>query len=159
PSRPGRAARPTSGGIRKTSSQPRLQVRSPAHEPAAARHFVGDAGKRVAGSGFGQAAHFEQNHSGLDDGGPVFRLALTLTHARLSRDRGHRLVREHADIQPAFAADRVRRGDAPGFDRLRTEPAAFQRLQAELAEADLVTALRLTSYDAPLAFAELYPFG
>src|SRR5262249_58120752 len=69
------------------------------------------------------------------------------------------ILREHADVEPAFAADRVCRGDAPGFDRLGTEPAAFQGLQAELAEADLVAARRLTFYDAPLAFAELYPFG
>src|SRR5205814_7611450 len=82
-----------------------------------------------------------------------------LAHARLGGDGGHRLVREHADVQPALAAHRVRRGDAPGFDGLGAEPTALQRLQPELAVGDGIAALRVTFYLAALAFSELYPFG
>src|SRR5262245_13671341 len=87
---------------------PSLRARA-ADEPALKRHLVGDAGERVAGGRLGQAGDFEQDHAGLDDRGPIFRLALAFAHSRLGRDRRHRLVREDADVKPAFAADRVRR--------------------------------------------------
>ena len=57
-----------------------------------------------------------------------------LAHAGFERDRGDRLVREDADVQPAFAAQVLLRGDAAGLDRLRAEPAALRGLQAEVAE-------------------------
>src|SRR5581483_7894779 len=100
-----------------------------------------------------------QDHARLDDGGPVLRLALALAHARLGRDRRHRLVREDADVQPALAAHEVRGGDAAGLDRLGAEPAAFEGLQPVLAEVHRVAAGRVTFYPTALAFSELYPLG
>ena len=70
---------------------------------------------------------------GLIDRRPVLRLALALAHPRLGRDGRHRLVREDADVQPALAADELGRGDAAGLDRLGRQPAALERLQAEVA--------------------------
>ena len=61
--------------------------------------------------------------------------------------------------KPAFAAHRMRGGDAARLDRLGAQPAAFQRLQAELAVADGVAAHgRYLDY-AALAFSELYSLG
>src|SRR5262249_7613426 len=87
------------------------------------------------------------------------RLALALAHARLGRDRRHRLLREDADVQPALAAHRVRGGDAAGLDRLGAEPAAFGGLQAEVAVADGVAAGGVTFYPAPLTFSVLCALG
>ena len=53
-----------------------------------------------------------------------------LAHAGFQGNRGDRLVREDADVQPAFVAQVLRRGDAAGLDRLRAEPAALGRLQS-----------------------------
>ena len=50
-------------------------------------------------------------------------------------------------------------GDAARLDRLGAEPAALERLQAEVAERDVVAAGGVTSYAASLAFSELDPLG
>src|SRR5207247_101153 len=71
-------------------------------EAAAKRHLVCHTGQAVAGGRLRQAGDLEQDHARLDDGGPVLRLALALAHARLGGDRGNRLMREHADVQPAL---------------------------------------------------------
>src|SRR5262249_16299461 len=101
----------------------------------------------------------EQDHAGLDDRGPVFRLTLALAHARLGRDGGDRLLREDADVQPALAADEVRRRDAARLDGLGAEPAALDRLQAQLAERHRVAAGGVAAHLAPLALAVLDPLG
>src|SRR5712691_7690253 len=88
----------------------------PGDETALEGHLVGDPGEAVAGGRFGQSADLEQDRARPDDGGPVFRLALALAHARFQRNRRHGLVREDADVQTALTAHRVRRGDTPGLD-------------------------------------------
>src|SRR5207244_5741357 len=124
----------------------KLDVRAAVDEAAAERHLVRHAGQAVAGRRLGDARDLEQDHARLDDGRPVFRLALALAHARLGRDRRHRLVREDADVQPAFAAHRVRRRDTAGLDGLGAQPAAFQGLQAVFAVGHLVAAGGVTFY-------------
>src|SRR5262245_52456848 len=130
-----------------------------ADKTAAKRHLVSHAGQAIAGGRLRHATDFEQHHARLDDGGPVFRLPLALAHARLGGDRGHRLVREHANVQPPLAAQEVRGGDATGLDGLGAQPAAFQRLQAVVAEGHEIAAGCLTSYLSPLTFSELYSLG
>src|SRR5439155_23895096 len=134
-------------------------TRPPGHQAATKRHLVRHPGQGVAGGGFGQAADLVQDHARLDHGGPVLGLALALAHTRLRRARRPRLVREDANVQPPLAAHRVSGGDAAGFDRLSTQPAAFEGLQAELAERYGVAAGSLTFYPAALAFSKLYPLG
>src|SRR6266849_3346779 len=68
--------------------------RQPGDQPALERHLVGDSRQAVSGGRFGQAGNFEQDHAGLDDGGPVFRFTLALAHARFGGDGGDRLMRE-----------------------------------------------------------------
>src|SRR5262249_17807402 len=111
----------------------RSNARPAVDEPAAERHLVGHAGQAVAGRRLGQAAHLVQDHARLDNRGPVFRLALALAHARLGRDGRDRLVGKDADVKPAFAANRVGRGDTARLDGLGAEPAALEGLQAEVA--------------------------
>src|SRR5262245_16156259 len=123
-----------------------LNARPAGDEPAAERQFVGDASEDIARCGLGQTGDLKGDHARLDDGGPVFRLALALAHARLGRDGGHRLVREDADEQPALAAHRVGCGDAARLDCLGRQPPAFDRLQAELAVGNGV-ALRGLAFD------------
>src|SRR5581483_8220505 len=134
-------------------------IRPPMDEAAAERHFVCDAGQAIAGRGLGDTRHLEQDHAGLDHGGPEFGFALALAHARLGRNRGHRLVRKHANVQPALAAHEMARGDAARFNGLGAQPAPLQELQAELAESHGVAAAGVTFYLSPLAFSKLYPLG
>src|SRR5689334_25433770 len=83
---------------------------------------------------FAHAAQLEQNSAWLDHGRPKLRLALALSHAGFKRNGRDRLVRKHANVKLAFAADVLLSRDAPGFDRRRAQPAAVLGLQAEFAE-------------------------
>src|SRR4029077_18076913 len=80
----------------------RLHVRPSMHEAALERHLVRHARQTVLRGRFGKPADLEQNLTGSNDRGPVFRFAFALTHSRLGRNRGHRLVGENADIVAAF---------------------------------------------------------
>jgi hypothetical protein len=105
------------------------------------------------------AGDLEQDGAGLDDGGPVFDLALALAHAGLGRDRGDALVGEDADVELAAPLDRLAGDDAAGLDGLGADAARLQRLQAVIAEGDVVAAGGVTSYAAFLAFSVLDPLG
>ena len=64
-----------------------------------------------------------------------------------------------ADVELAAPLDRLAGHDAAGLDGLGADPAGLERLQAELAEGDVVAAGGVTSYAAFLAFSELDPLG
>ncbi len=86
------------------------------------------------------AVHLVQHLAGLDLGHEVLRVALAVAHAHLGRLLGDRLVREDADPDAPAALDVARHRAARGLDLARGQAAAADRLQAVLAEADLVAA-------------------
>src|SRR5215469_10562749 len=76
------------------------------HEPGLDRHLMGDAGQGLLGRRLIDASDFEHDPAGLDDGAPVFRLALSLAHAGFQRFTGDGLVRENADEDPTLATQK-----------------------------------------------------
>ena len=87
------------------------------------------------------AFHLVEDPAGLHDGHPVLRVALALAHAGLGGLLGDRLVREDADPDLAAALHVAGHRDTRRLDLARGEPAAIERLQAEVAERDRVAAL------------------
>src|SRR5260221_4264010 len=106
-------------------------------EPAGNGQLVREPGEGRAGGFLTDAAKLVKNGARLDDCGPVFDFALTLTHAGFSRDRGNALVREDPDVELAAPLDRLAGDDAPGLDRGGGDLARFQRLEPVLAEGDV----------------------
>src|SRR5262249_30866123 len=96
----------------------------------------------------------EQHRPRLHHRAPELRLALAGPHARLGRLLGHRLVREHADGELA-GRGRGAHGPAACLELAPRDPARLERLQAELAEADLVAARRIPPDPPSLVFAVL----
>ena len=107
---------------------------------------------------FGNAADLVHHRAGTNDRGPVFRFPFTLTHTSFERNRGDRLVRENADVKLTFGAEVLLRRDTTGFDRLRANPAAFERLEPEIAKADRLAAGRVSAYTPSLYFSVLDSF-
>ena len=89
------------------------------------------------------------------DGDPLFRVALAVTHARLGRLLGDRLVREDADVKLPAALHVTRDRDTRRFDLARGHEAARQGLQPELAEGERGRALGDAAHLPLLLFAPL----
>src|SRR5579883_297205 len=149
-----------------------LNVGPPRHEAALKRHLVRHTSKTVLGGAFRQTANLKQNLPGTDNRGPVLRFALTLTHPRFGGDGGNGLVRENTNVVTTFAGNEPRHGHAAALDAFGGEPAAFERLQTEVAVGDVVPAVRVAldrsiiflasrppAHNAALALAELDSFG
>ena len=75
---------------------------------------------------------------GLDDGDPELGVALAGTHAGLGRLLGDRLVGEDVDPHLAAALDGAGHGDTGGLDLAGGQPARLERLDAVLAEGQVV---------------------
>ena len=97
----------------------------------------------------GDAFDLEDHAAGADHGDPALGAALAVTHAGLGRLLGDRLVREDADVELAAALDVAGDRDTSRLDLARGEPARLERLQAEVAEGDVVP---------PLALPRIRPF-
>src|SRR6185312_2642591 len=90
----------------------------------------------------------------LDDGDPALVAALAFAHSRLGRLLGDRLVREDANVDLAATLDVAGHGDTSGLDLARRDPAALERLEAEIAEGDRVAALGAPAHAVLLRLAE-----
>ena len=94
--------------------------RSTLDEPHAHRHLVRQPRESRSAPPLRSRREISYNIvARLHHRGPILRLTFALAHAGFERDRRDRLVREDADVQPAFGAQVLLRGDAAGFDRLR----------------------------------------
>src|SRR5690242_2860422 len=129
----------------------------PMHKPARNGHLVGDTGQGALGGWLVDAADFEHDRAGADDGHPVFGFALSLTHARLERLTGDGLVRKDANMDAAFATQKVAARDAAGLDLPGRDPRTLERLQAVFAKRDSIAAGGVAFHLASLAFAVANP--
>src|SRR4051794_15278962 len=98
-----------------------------------AKGFPGDLGR--------DAVHLIHNSTGLDDGYPIFRIALALTHTCLSGLLGNRLIRKYPGPHLTAPFDIASDGDARSLDLPARDPVGLQGFQAELAERDLSAAI------------------
>src|SRR5262245_17361896 len=72
--------------------------------------------KRLARDVLGQPLHLVQDPARLHDRDPVLGVTLALSHARLGRLLGERLVREHPDPDLAPPLDRAGQRHAAGLE-------------------------------------------
>ena len=105
------------------------------------------------------AFDLEQDPAGLDDGDPALGVALALAHAGLERLLGVRLVREDPDPDLAAALHVAGDRDAAGLDLAGRDPAGLERLQAEVAERDVLAALGRAGATPRCCFRNLTFFG
>src|SRR6478735_5609111 len=96
----------------------------------------------LAGGVLRDAVDLEHDPARLDPGGPEFRRALALAHADLGRLRRDRHVREDADPDAARALHGAGDRAASRLDLTRVDAVRLQRLEAELAEIQVRSALR-----------------
>src|SRR3954447_25393523 len=122
--------------------------------------------KLVAGKAHGltgqllrHARHLEHHAPGLDHCDPALGRALTGAHAGLGRLLRVRLVREDVDPDLAAALDLAGHRDTSSLDLAVGDPAAIDRLQAVLAELDVLTTLGVAGPTAAMLLAVLYALG
>ena len=120
---------------------------------------MGDAGHRLAGDVLGNAGDLEEDGAGLDAGRPEGGLGLALAHPLLERLLGDGLVGEDPDEDLALTTEEVLRRDAARVDLAGAEPVVLERLQAELAEGDVVAPRRVAAQASALLLAELDSLG
>src|SRR5690348_8410060 len=108
------------------------------------RELGGSQAKRLACRRLVDALDFIEHAARLDRSDPELDTALARAHADFDRLLGDRLVREHADPQLAATLDEAGNATTCGFDLTRGERTMCRRLQAILAKADKVGALRQT---------------
>ena len=129
------------------------------HEGRLDRQLCGCKAEGLARIDFGHAFELIQHLARLDLGDPPLDVALTGAHSDFQRITGDRDVRKDADPHLAATLD-VTRDDTTGrFDLASSERTALSRLQAELAEADLVAILRKSAVMALLLLSKLGSLG
>jgi hypothetical protein len=111
---------------------------APLHKPHPHRHLVRQPGKAHASRIFSDSTNLVEDHAGFDDGSPILRLSLALTHTGFERDRRDRFVGKHAHEKPALVAEVLLGRDATRLDRGGRQPSRLLGLEAEVAEDDAV---------------------
>src|SRR3954454_18439789 len=110
---------------------------------------------RLAGERLGHTRELEHDAAGLDHGHPMPGRAPAGAHAGLGGLLGHRLVGEDVDPDLAAALDVAGHRDTSRLDLAVGDPAGIERLEAVVAEMDLLLALRVTPTAPALLLAEL----
>src|SRR3954470_161862 len=110
---------------------------------------------RLAGERLGHTGELEHDATGLDHGHPVLGRALAGAHAGLGGLLGHRLVGEDVDPDLAAALDVAGHRDTSRLDLAVGDPAGIERLEAVVAEMDLLLSLRVAATAPALLLAEL----
>src|SRR5690606_24491206 len=100
------------------------------------------------------AIDLKQDAARLDAGGPVFDRSLALAHADFDRLLGHRDVGEHANPHAAGALHLAGDRTAGRFDLTSGHALGLLRLEAELAEGQVRTALGNATDTALVSLAE-----
>lgn len=116
---------------------------------------MGNASERKSSRLFGDTGQFKDHRARFDHRGPVGRFTLAFTHSCFGRSSGHRLGREHSNVQSSLAAHEVAGRDTTGFDALAIEPCRFECLQAELTVLNRITAKRQAPNSPPLVLSVL----
>src|SRR6266496_445016 len=96
-----------------------------------------------------------KNASGFNHGDPVFRCALTFSHARFRRLLRHRLIRKHSNPNLPAAFDMPRHRNTRCFDLPIRDPSRLEALQPVLTEANLAAAIRDPTHAAAHLLAML----
>src|SRR5690348_10116643 len=131
----------------------------PGHELGLHRELGGRQAERLACRRLVDTLDFIEHAAGLDRGDPELHATLAGAHTHFDRLLGDRLVREHADPQLAATLDEAGDATTTGLDLAGGKRAVGGRLQAELAEADEVGALRQTIVTALELLAVLGSLG
>ena len=138
--------------------------------PTTADHVLQDLEGRIAANAEDWEAHrllgefardavdLEQDPPWLDLADPEFGRALAGTHAHFGRLLRHRNVGKDADPDTARALHVARERAARGFDLARGQTPAPHCLQAEFAEADLVSLLRKAGITTLVLLSEFGSF-
>src|SRR5262245_4667673 len=125
------------------------------YKSASNRHLVRNAGQCLLGDILRDAGDLKEHRAWLDPRGPILGVGFALAHSRFQRFFGDRLVGEDPDVHLALAAKEVHGGDAPRLQLPRRHPVRLQRLQAVIAEGDIVPARGVPLQHASLLLAEL----
>jgi len=107
---------------------------------------------------FVDAADLVENATGLHVGRPLFDATFAATHADFERLLRHRTVREDSDPQFSGALHVALNRHTSGFDLARGDAAGLEALHREIAEVNVVTALRLAAVVALLHLSVLGSF-
>jgi hypothetical protein len=111
------------------------------------------------GQGLFNTPKLKHNRTGLNDGYPVFRGALTLTHTGFSGFLGIGLIRENPNPHLAAPLDMAVQGDTGGLNLPIGDPHPAHSHQGIIAENNGVSPGRVPGHISPLYFAEFYTFG
>jgi hypothetical protein len=128
-------------------------------EAHAQTHFIGCKAAGLTCGGFVHAGNFKKHVPREDHRDPELRGAFAFAHSDFRWTLCDWLVREDAAEDLAFALEVTGDRDTAGFDVVVLDPAALKRLEAEIAEVELVAAGGDATAIAALLFAIFYSAG
>src|SRR5271165_1256866 len=129
------------------------------HEAGLDRELGGGEQECLARKVLRHAVDLEHDATRRDPRDPEFRRAFAFAHAHFDRLLRHRHIRKHPNPDAPGAFHVAGQRAAGGLDLARRHPLRLERLQAELAEIQRESALRIAVDPAFEGFAELGSLG
>src|SRR5439155_4470988 len=142
--------------VLSSASSPSLHLRA-CEEARGDGELVGGEAHGFTSGVFPDTGDLVDHAAGPNDGYPSLDRALAATLTNFEWLLGDRLVREDADPEFAAAADVAGDGAAAGLELAGGEPTGPERLEAILAEGNVIAGGRDASPAAAMGFAELRP--